>query len=293
VPTINSQSFTTCNHIQDFKASSKRKDIRHLQFSRFWFPERQVSDLILAIHTVTPGHACHWLTRLPSSTPSTAWSTLAYVQPMYGVSTFCLEGCGQRRNIHVSQLPSLPACKGPQATSSSTLHHSSPSKQILSCACGPGGSSTCFFGGPCWPLLTGQTGGWKLRNCATWRPAGLQMHSLPTVLHILACRPLWRQTGVANAPPLYGHLPARGRAFSTCSPTSTTLRARATGWWSRCTADQRCLVCMWCRPIMALPPTLGAVGDMCSNKGEVCCLISRACKKIPPQPPRLGQTRSS
>ena len=199
--------------------------------------------MILAIHTVTPGHACHWLTRLPSSTPSTAWSTLAYVQPMYGVSTFCLEGCGQRRNIHVSQLPSLPACKGPQATSSSTLHHSSPSKQIL--------SLMCMWTRWVLYLLLWRAMLTTIDRSNRWVEAAQLCNmeaSRFTDAFIANCvahfgmQAIVTTTGVANAPPLYGHLPARGRAFSTCSPTSTTLRARATEWWSGCTADQRCLV---------------------------------------------------
>jgi hypothetical protein len=89
------------------------------------------------------------------------------------------------------------------------------------------------------------------------------------------------------SPLLYGPLPARGCASSTCSLLPT--RLRATGWWSTCTGRSR----MPCVHVGQAPAwhshlryTLGAAGTTCRAKGGFCNIIIRTGDRSLPYPPR-------
>ncbi len=69
----------------------------------------------------------------------------------------------------------MPTAKGVKTASNSTPHHSCVTTQILPRACGPGGSSTCFFRGPRVPVDCHQQGGQKACHFATWH-GGQHVH---------------------------------------------------------------------------------------------------------------------
>ncbi len=85
----------------------------------------------------SPGHWCQWLIGLLSSTPSTAWLTLAYVPP-------------DELYQHVSSGRVRAKTWRLCAATASSSHFTSFQSQHAdypTCTWTPGGSSTCFFGG--------------------------------------------------------------------------------------------------------------------------------------------------
>jgi hypothetical protein len=157
----------------------------------------------------------------------------------YGVCTFCLEGCGQRRGSQVLRLPAVLAGKGPQAASSSTPCHSGTCTQILPCAHHMEGHVY---------LLTATDRPTRWMEAATVQHGGQHVHKCS---HCQLGGMFWRASLCHNR---QGH-PIHPCSMDLCLHEAWHLshahqclppsEQRDGGAWAQ--ADQRCLACMWWR----------------------------------------------
>jgi hypothetical protein len=97
----------------------------------------------------------------------------------------------------------------------------------------------------------------QVNQVGTSAQHGCQMALSPIGWHVLACRPLSRQTRAPNSPLMCGPLPARGCAGHQARAHHCLPPSEQRDGGTRAQEDQNCLACVWCRPGVAVSRQLG------------------------------------